>query len=548
MSSGSLKGKKALIIDDFAGMRNMLKTNLQSMQCEDVSLACNGDEAISLIESNYYDFILCDYDLGVGKNGPQVLEEAKYRDILPFSTAFVVIASEKIRTEMILGLMDHMPDDFVQKPITRTILESRLGKLFERKARLAEIGVYLHSKSRDYTKALHACNRELAAGGPPSLELLILKGNILYKLGDYKGASAHFQKLFELRETPTIALMLGQSLFYENRLEEAESVFKKVIGKNANYAFAFDWLAKIKERQGNLKQSQQLLQIAIKKSPSSVPRQRGLGEISFKNQDFFISEKAFQQAIDYGENSCYKSHVDYTGLAKSLSENNQPDEALKVVEKLKATFADKDEALFQAAIVESRLYIEMEDEEASLKAANEAMALYQKNPHDASGDQAISLAEAFLALGQSEQAMILVTDAVRNQHDDVAFLQQVGEIFAKAGLAKEGNALVEKTAKVVMETNNRGVQLAQLGKLDESIALFVEAVKSMPKNIIINLNTAKSLIMLMRKEGATKENLDLAKYYLDKVASIDPANKQQHELMALLRQLSPVKTKKLLNR
>ena len=73
----SLKDKKILIVDDFAEMRSSLRNMLTPFDANDISMASTGEEAIELIAHNKFDIIMCDYNLGDGKDGQQVLEEAK---------------------------------------------------------------------------------------------------------------------------------------------------------------------------------------------------------------------------------------------------------------------------------------------------------------------------------------------------------------------------------------------------------------------------------------------------------------------------------------
>jgi len=39
---------------------------------------------------------VCDYNLGAGKNGLQILEEGKHRDLIGLATAWIIITAEKI--------------------------------------------------------------------------------------------------------------------------------------------------------------------------------------------------------------------------------------------------------------------------------------------------------------------------------------------------------------------------------------------------------------------------------------------------------------------
>ena len=131
MSLWSLKDKKILVVDDFAEMRTTLRGMLESYDANAVTMASSGEEAIQLISNNRYDVILCDYNLGDGKDGQQVLEEAKLRGKLPYASVFIMITAETT-SFMVMGALEHQPDDYLAKPFTRTVLQSRIKRQLEK--------------------------------------------------------------------------------------------------------------------------------------------------------------------------------------------------------------------------------------------------------------------------------------------------------------------------------------------------------------------------------------------------------------------------------
>src|SRR5690625_6581403 len=73
---------KVLIVDDFDNFRMAVSKMLQEYGARDVDTVSNGRQALQLCSENRYDLILCDYNLGTGKNGQQVLEELRHRRLL----------------------------------------------------------------------------------------------------------------------------------------------------------------------------------------------------------------------------------------------------------------------------------------------------------------------------------------------------------------------------------------------------------------------------------------------------------------------------------
>ena len=90
----SLRHANILIIDDFQGMRTMLREFLKSMGVTAIDTASTGKDALTQLGGNKYDIVICDYNLGPGANGQQVLEEAKIKNHIGVSTVWVMVTSE----------------------------------------------------------------------------------------------------------------------------------------------------------------------------------------------------------------------------------------------------------------------------------------------------------------------------------------------------------------------------------------------------------------------------------------------------------------------
>ena len=108
--TASLTQAKILVIDDFQGMRTMLRDFVKAMGVTQVDTAANGREALSQLRSHRYNIVICDFNLGQGQNGQQVLDEARMRDYIGVSTIWVMVTAEKT-TDMVMGAAEVKPDD-----------------------------------------------------------------------------------------------------------------------------------------------------------------------------------------------------------------------------------------------------------------------------------------------------------------------------------------------------------------------------------------------------------------------------------------------------
>ena len=535
MAIWSLKGKKVLIIDDFQEMRVMLRTMVEPLAPDMIKLAQNGEEAIEQLENTSFDVVFCDYNLGKGKDGQQVLEEAKHNGLLAYDSIYMMCTAENT-SEMVMGAIDYLPDDYISKPFNRTVIHARLKKQLEKKENLSEISKAMAHKN--YKQAMESCEKLLNTNPANRLDLLKIKGELLINLGDYEKAADMYEDIIEERDIPWAYLSLGRVRFLQEDYEEAVEVFEGLIKENSSNVSAYDWLAKTYEAMNELTQAQEMLNIGVAKSPKSLLRQRNLAQIAYKNEDLDTAKIAFEHAIRVGQHSCYKQPDDYNGLAKTLIDSGKPDDALNVVMKISKDFKNDPKAEMVAAITEGMVHTNKGDKEAADKCLEGALELFAQNPQGLSTDIALELTDLCLSSGKEDAANEITKTLISNHHDNQALIEKTKKIYSKAGKSDAGDELIDKTTTEIVEINNKGARLLKEGKLDESIELFMKAARGMPDNIVVNLNAAYSIMMQMQKTGKIKKYSSRVESYLERVNKLDPSNKKYYELMEMLQRIS----------
>jgi tetratricopeptide (TPR) repeat protein len=535
MAIWSLKGKKVLIIDDFQEMRVMLRTMVEPLAPEMIKLAKNGEEAIEMLEENKFDVVFCDYNLGKGKDGQQVLEEAKHRGFLPYSSIYMMATAENT-SEMVMGAIDYLPDDYISKPFNRTVIHARLKKQLDKKENLNEISQAL--SENNYKKAIQLCDKILASKPSNRLDLLKIKGEQLINLGEYEKAADLYEDIIEERDIPWAYLSLGKVRYFQEDYDEALEVLEGLVKENSSNVAAYDWLAKTYEAMEELDKAQEMLNIGVTKSPKSLLRQRSLAEVAYKNADLETAESAYENAIQVGQHSCYKKPDDYNGLAKTLVDSGKADDAFHVVEKIAKDFKNDSNAEMVAAITKGMVHTSKGDKAEAEKCLEGAMDLFKQNSQGLSTDIALELTDLCLAAGKQEEANEITKNLISNHHDDKKLIEKTKKLYSDAGKADAGEALINNTTKEIVDLNNKGAHLLKEGKLEESIELFMKAARGMPDNIVVNLNTAYSIMMQMQKTGKIKKYSSRVESYLERVHKLDPANKKYHELMEMLQRIS----------
>lgn len=532
-----LKDVKILIVDDFPAMRSMMRSMLNGFGANNIVEARDGDEAVERLAEETKELVLCDYNLGENsRDGQQVLEEAKQRELLPYSSIFVLTTAENT-SEMVMGAVEHLPDDYLVKPFTKVVLQARIRKLQEKKQDLKKISDAIEEKN--YLRAVSLCDAVMSQNQKLVFELMKLKGELLIKLSQYDDAVALYKKVLDIREVNWAQFGCGKAWYFQNELDDAKHMFESVIQQNKAYVVAYDWLAKVEAAMGEKQKAQQTLAKAVGISPKGLLRQRALAEISFENEDYDIAERAYKNAVKVGKNSIYRSPNDFGGLAKVHVKKKANDAALRAISDMKQNFRNADpEAMLQSAVVESVVYKDLGKNDASSMALDRAMELFGENPGSLSTNAAMELADACFALGRKDQGSELIKHVVRNHHEDAAIIEKAKQIFTDQGMGDEGAAIINGTCQEVIDVNNNGVDLAKQGKLKESIKLFAKAARAMPENLVINLNAAQSLIMLMQSDGTSSQYMTQAQSYLDRVKQINANNDRYKNLLSRYHDLS----------
>ncbi len=524
------------MVDDFPAMRSMMRSMLMAFGANDIREARNGEEALKHLQEDKMELVLCDYNLGEGKDGQQVLEEAKERELLPYSSLFIMNTAENT-SEMVMGAVEFQPDEYLVKPFNKVVLQMRIRKLQEKKQGFRKISNAIEAK--DYQKAIALCDAAMQQDQKNIFDLLKLKADLLLRISDYKNAEQVYEKVLNIRELAWAQFGLGKVYFYLNRLEEAQQLFEAVIADNKTFVTAYDWLAKVEKALGHTKKSQETLSKAIAISPKQVLRQKALGEVSYLNEDYDVAEKAFKTVVREGKNSIHRNPSDFGGLAKVYVKKEAGKNALKVINDMKQEYknaAGKD--LLAITVVEGVVQKDLGNTQESDAALEKAVALFAEEPGNLSSEDAMELAKACFDAGKKEAGSELMKHVVRNNHEDQKTLDQARQLFTDMGMEDEGNTIIIGTQQEVIALNNDGVDMAKQGNIKDSIKLFVKAARAMPENLIINLNTAQSIIMLMQKDGANERFLDQAKVYLDRVRGMDSSNERLQKLIARFHQLA----------
>lgn len=380
--------KRVLVIEDHGEFRSSMRAMLDMFGAQTIDTAASGPAGLEYLRKYKYDIILSDYELGKGADGQQILEETRYTGLIKASSVFVLVTAATT-VEMVMGALEFEPDGYITKPITFKDLQTRLNRIMQNKLVFSGIDDALDKKKFDL--AIEECDKVISSHPKHALRALRTKGKLLIDKEEYVAAEQVYQSIIDDREIPWASLGVGKCLYLQKRYDEAEVLLKELAEADERFADAFDWLAKVFIAKGNHKKAEEALIDGIKRSPKSILRQKELGNVALKMEDWTIAEKAYRKAVSLGKFSCFKAPETYTSLAKALQikiQNNKGrlgldafNESIRLLDTVEKEYSRRDDVVFESTILRGETYINIGNKDSEVtKCLNKSKSIYDEYP------------------------------------------------------------------------------------------------------------------------------------------------------------------------
>ncbi len=527
--------KKCLIVDDMNEVRGSLKRMLTKLGVERADTAATSEQAVEMCDKVSYDLVLCDYNLGSGRDGQQVLEELRYRKRLRNSSIFLMITAETSR-DMVLGALEYLPDDYLTKPITPALLQNRLNKIVIRHEDLMPIKLALDDE--DYERAIIECENRLNAGGKYTSSYLRIKAELLFRLARFDEAQTLYEASLKQNNPVWAQLGLGKTYLAQKRFVDAEKQLKSVVSLDNRYVEAHDLLAEIYAAQADFKKSQECMQNAVDVSPKSVLRQRRLANVASQNDDREATLKARQGALRVGEHSCFYTPQDYFDVVSELLH----EDPLSTKEERSKNAAAADMYIRRAEKKHPQEnHISVQATAAKSRAASlmgkrsEASALLEKARALMGSDNSapyakLEVAQAMSATGDKQGAAQLIAEVAR-ENPDSADLSDRADCLSSEPVSKKGR-------QIAADLTKKGVNLYKSKKYPEAIEVFSRAIDLYPNHPGLRLNIVQVTLASIKESGKTQELTDLCRVHIEKLGSLEPDSPQYSRYQLLKQQAS----------
>ncbi len=510
--------KKILVIEDQAIIRETIKHILYSLGVRHIVEAGTGVNGIVEMRRSQFDIVLCDYNLGDGKNGQQVLEEAKHFKLLSFNAVFIMITVEQSKN-MVLSALDCKPDDYLIKPFNRLQLSTRIERCIVRKEYLASIEREIDIGN--IYQAIQNCEKLLQQGNKKTrLHVLKIRADLALVIRDFKAAKKIYQEILQERDIPWAKLGMIVIVFFDGNYEQAVESLQQFIGQYPMMLEAYDWLAKSYEALGNNEEALITLNLAIDLSPQTILRQQRLALLADKTENIEVAKKAYKAAVNLGKHSVYGSSSDFSGLAKAHLKSNSAGDALKILNDMNKCFFNDPDSRLRAAILEIEIQKAKNNGVVAQKPYEKAFKLNEQFGKQIARELRLEMAKISHLSGASEMTDEILADLIKTNIDDKCFIGEIDKMCNAFIGDNYANDLIGRIKQELVDINNEGVNLFKEGRIKDALAIFEDAVEKMPNNQAITLSLLKIIIHDLKTSKPDPKKTMLVQSYINKAIKI----------------------------
>lgn len=504
-----------LVVDDFTNFRLTVIKMLQEFGCRDVASATNGNTAVRLCEEHSYDVVLCDYNLGQGKNGQQVLEELRHRGLLRRTCLFVMLSAES-SLSIVLSAFDYAPDAYLTKPITGNTLKKRLDRLLVQ--RQVMYPVLSDLDQGDTNGAIAKARAAIESASRYATIYQKLLAELLLQQQNPAAAETVYRQVLEVRELDWAQVGMARAKLAQGDVATAIAWSNDIIAENPHCMMAYDVLAEAYAQIHDDDSQQQILLAAVEISPRSIMRQLSLARTADANHDFPVAAKAYTRTVRLGLNSCHDKPEHHLQLGRaSIQLYNDHDakasdvsrEALRALDTMTKRFTLDKQSSLQAQMLECQLLKKRGENLQAERVFEEIAEQVATLEQDLTLDSGLDLVHTYQAMEQTQDAEQLIQKLLETYRDDEAALQKLDCLFEEPVSATNR----EKVA----ELNKQGIHQYECKNYNSAIDCFVKARRLFPNHVGVHLNLVQVLVADMKAFGVGEEPMQECLTALEKV-------------------------------
>ncbi len=494
---------KVLIVDDFNSFRYTLSKIIHDLGFTYVDNVTSGEDALDVCRREHYDLILCDYNLGPGKNGQQTLEELRLEGLLKPQDIFILISAET-RRNVVMSAYDGEPDAYLTKPITSKVIQQRLSRLLKKRKDMLD--VYTALGDGKESQAIALLESKVVDESRYAMECQKILASLYVKHNQLSKAEKLYTTVLEMRTVNWAQVGLAHVKIKKGEPKKAMEWLNKIIHENPSYMKAYDVLSEALRVLEDNDQLQKNLERAVEVSPMSTARQVLLGSVAMNNGDMEVAAEAYSKAIKYGANSCYYTTENQLNYVKSvarffnrnkLKAERMAKDALAVALALQNSDESGFNEKLQTQLLESQLCSFTGDLKRSENILNAAHKVLEEC-ENVDIEVEVEIINALLANNKIDKAQRKISDLLGLYAKDQSALEKIDPLLKEPAS--------EKAKKILINCNKKGIDAYQDKEYDTAVHFFTKIERLYPQYLGVKLNLLQALIARMRDNGKNESD------------------------------------------
>lgn len=523
-----------LVVDDFENFRLSMRQMLRSFGVESVELVSNGAAAIQRCTYEHFDVVLCDYNLGEGKNGQHILEELRHKKLLKRTSLFLMVTAETSK-EMVMGAREYQPDAYLIKPINRAMLEKRLSTLVDQRNALLPINREIDREN--LPEAASLCLQAIPKQPRYKTWLMKTLADLYFQMGDFGHARKIYDDVLAQRDLSWARLGKARVLLAEQHLDQSVSELQSLIDNHPDFIEAYDTLADALSRQGKPGQAQRILEKAAELSPNALLRQRQLAKLATANQDIDRATDAWRRTVQLGTHSIHDNADHHLALSSALADiseaetgsdaRQQAAEAMQVLSRMEKRFADTPGAQTRSLLVKARVHAGQGQQDSATACLQQAQA--DIDPAAVSAEVGMELGRTLFRMGRHKEAESLLGQLAQRFESQPEVIQEI------EALLDEPVGFKQKLQARAL--NRDAIKAFESGQLETAAVAFRQALEIVPGHAALNLNLVQVHMKQMAEGNRDPELLAESRRCLAALNNLPEQHRQYRRLVTLRKKL-----------
>ncbi|WP_019030223.1 response regulator [Colwellia piezophila] len=508
MENFPCQNMRFLIVDNIKPSQEILKQYVMRLTAKQVDSTHYAQDVASICQQKSYDVILLGYDLGENqKNGQQILEELRVNSYINRHCIIILITAE-ISQSMVLAALEHKPDHYLCKPYSLKDLDKRLHNCLQKKKAMGKI--YQALDDNNPLLVIDRCKYALSINTPYRMECLGIISRQYFELQQFEQAKEIYKAHQHSVNCQWATIGLGKVALHENKLAQAEKLFKLLIKDYPLYLCSYDWLAITYEAQFHFLFAEETLEQAIAISPRSLTRLKKYALLCQNNKHFDKATAAYESTYLLAHNSihhCAENTIKYVQALVEYAPSLPLVDAKKI--------SNKGQSYLK------KMIRDFKETDIKIQSHFLGACLYKVSKEQKLANDEIKLGEKLLARAQNNIAM-------EKLNDISVILKKLNKnnLASQILIVSEGNEDV-KSAKPTVSLNDKaqanidiGLALYSKGNYLEAIEKFKGASTMFPKHTGIKLNLIQVLLVLYEENGKSETVLRQVKEHLLNLAHV----------------------------